>query len=161
MDLTLIVSLLAFFFAQLSLLMLLFRRLNREKRVLHHNLQAYFEPQGGKRDQPSEFDKLVHILAANIGGYVAQSLKSSAMGSASVEAKMTKRMEGAITADIAGQQPGIMGIIAKLPQVQGLISKNADYLKVAQSLLGKPAPGASEDSTPAGDNGGDYQVDRY
>lgn len=143
MVLTAILTGLTVFFALIAALFIVQRRFIRVVRL-------YLEPQGEKHDQPSEFALALDMVSSQLASKMALSIKGSLMGEQSVDAKMTKRMETALTVDGMASQGGVLGALAQLPNAEKLISKNAGYIPILMSLLGnkgqakQPANGTPE-----------------
>ena len=72
------------------------------------------------------------------------------MGQNSVDSKMATRMESAMAVDAATAGNPLLAMLAKMPTVNKLLTKNPHYALIANALLSKfTAPAQGDNHKPA------------
>jgi len=122
-----------------------FRLYKREKRRLLLSFKAYFESPDA--DTPSEFNNLLNAFGDILGAAILKHAKMSALGQASVNSRIEKKVESTMVKDMIGQaNPMLAGIIKMFPGVEKLIDKNPGWAPIVAQKAGEYLQKQSESS---------------
>jgi hypothetical protein len=86
---------------------------------------------------PSPLAQTTDAIAGLFARNIVAIFKTSFMGQNSVDSKMTTRMENALAVDAATAGNPILSMLAQMPTVNKLLTKNPHYALIAQALLNK------------------------
>ena len=86
---------------------------------------------------PSPLAQTTDAIAGLFARNIVAIFKTSFMGQNSVDSKMVTRMENAMTVDAATAGNPLLAMLAKMPTVNKLLTKNPHYALIANALLSK------------------------
>jgi hypothetical protein len=132
------------------------RIVKQQKEALLETLSRYFEQQD--EDTPSEFAKMIDSIAQVFASKVINSAKTTAMGLNSVASKNESRVDSALIQDVAGQANPLLGLLAGMPTIQKLLTKNPNVWPIVQGKLGDllASKAGNSGSSSAGSQGADF-----